>query len=153
LLGATAVPTEIVPVPELGGDVLVRGMTARQRTEFEKKFVTEKRGRQTRNLDDFREQLLVFCCVDPALTQEDVSQLSKVRADIIERIATVAAQLASQRRTSTNWESLRRAQQLRVLHLQSRSRARPLPRRDVGLDGLSGIDDVASVFPRAREAE
>jgi len=94
LLGATAVPTEIVPVPELGGDVLVRGMTARQRTEFEKKFVTEKRGRQTRNLDDFREQLLVFCCVDPALTQEDVSQLSKVRADIIERIATVAAQLS-----------------------------------------------------------
>jgi hypothetical protein len=94
LLGATTVPTQRVPVPELGGDVLVRGMTARQRSDFEKKFVTEHRGRQKRNLDAFREQLLIACCVEPTFTDEDLPALSKVRADVIERIADVAAKLS-----------------------------------------------------------
>jgi hypothetical protein len=94
LLGATEVPTQTVPIPELGGSVVVRGMTARERTQFEKKFITEHRGKQKRNLDAFREQLCVFCCVDPKLSEADLERLSLVRADIIERIANVAAELS-----------------------------------------------------------
>jgi len=94
LLSATEVPTQTVPIPELGGDVVLRGMTARERTQFEKKFITEHRGKQKRNLDAFREQLCVFCCVDPKLTEADVEKLSAVRADVIERIANVAAELS-----------------------------------------------------------
>jgi pyrroline-5-carboxylate reductase len=94
LLGATEVPTQTVPIPELGGSVVVRGMNARERTQFEKKFITEHRGKQKRNLDAFREQLCVFCCVDPKLSEADLERLSLVRADIIERIANVAAELS-----------------------------------------------------------
>lgn len=94
LLGATQVPTETVAIPELGGSVVVRGMTARERTQFEKKFVTEIRGKQKRNFEAFREQLCVFCCVEPRLTEADVEALSKVRADVIERIANVAMKLS-----------------------------------------------------------
>jgi hypothetical protein len=94
LLGATEVPTQTVPIPELGGSVVVRGMTAGERTQFEKKFITEHRGKQKRNLDAFREQLCVFCCVDPKLSEADLERLSLVRADIIERIANVAAELS-----------------------------------------------------------
>jgi pyrroline-5-carboxylate reductase len=96
LLSATEAPTQTVPIPELGKDasVLVRGMNARERTQFEKKFITEHRGKQKRNLDAFREQLCVFCCVDPKLSEADLERLSLVRADIIERIANVAAELS-----------------------------------------------------------
>lgn len=94
LLGATTAPTQVVQIPELGGDVLVRGMTARQRTAFEKKFVSESKGRIKRNFDAFREQIVVFCCVDPKFDEEDVERLSAVRADVLERIANVALQLS-----------------------------------------------------------
>ena len=94
LLAATTVPTQAVDIPELGGAVVVRGMTGRERTLFEKKFVTESRGRTKRNFDAFREQIIVFCCVDPQLTEDDVERLANVRADIVERIATVAMQLS-----------------------------------------------------------
>lgn len=94
ILSATEVPTQTVQIAELGGEVVVRGMTARERTQFEKKFVTESRGRQKRNLDAFREQLCVFCLVEPKLSEADVEKLSLVRADVIERIATVAAELS-----------------------------------------------------------
>ena len=94
LLGATTVPTETVEIPELRAIVKVRGMTAKERTQFEKQFVTESRGRTKRNFDAFREQLVVFCCVEPKFSESDVAQLSLVRADVIERIANVAAKLS-----------------------------------------------------------
>lgn len=93
-LEATVVPSETVAVPELGGDVVVRGMTAKERTQFEKKFVSEVRGKTRRNFDAFREQLVVFCCVEPRFTEADIEALSLVRADVIERIANVAAKLS-----------------------------------------------------------
>lgn len=94
LLGAIEVPTQTVDIPELGSCVIVRGMTAHERTLFEKKFVTEHRGRTKRNFDAFREQLCVFCCVEPKLTEADLERLSVVRADVINRIATAAMELS-----------------------------------------------------------
>ena len=94
ILGATEVPAETVAIPELGGDILVRGMTGKGRTLFEKKFVTETRGKVKRNFDDFREQLCLECCVDPRFTEADLARLSAVRADVIERITNVAMKLS-----------------------------------------------------------
>lgn len=95
-LSATVPPSADVPVPELGaGEVIsLRGMTAKQRQEFEKKFVTEKRGRQTRNFDHFREHLIVVCATAPTFSEADIPLLSQVRADVIERVAARAAELS-----------------------------------------------------------
>lgn len=94
LLGATEVPTESVFIPALKGSVVVRGMTAKERTQFERKFIQEKRGRTSRNFDAFREQLCIFCCVDPKLTEADVERLSGVRADVLEPIANAGMRLS-----------------------------------------------------------
>jgi len=94
LLGATEVPTQEVAIPELGGAVVVRGMTAKERTLFEKRFVTEHRGKVKRNFDDFREQICVACVVEPRLTEADIAKLAQVRADVIERITNVAMKLS-----------------------------------------------------------
>lgn len=96
LLSATSRPTQRVAIPEMGDGefAVVQGMNARERTQFEKKFITEHRGRQKRNLDAFREQLCVFCLVEPRLSEADLEALSLVRADVIERIANVAAELS-----------------------------------------------------------
>lgn len=94
LLAATTVPTEVVQIPELKGAVRVRGMNAKERTLFEKKFVVEQRGRTKRNFDAFREQLVVFCCEEPRFSEADVDQLALVRGDVIERIANVAMKLS-----------------------------------------------------------
>jgi hypothetical protein len=94
LLGATQMPTKVVDIPELGGSVTVRGMSAKERTQFEKKFVTTVRGKQQRNFDAFREQLVVFCAIDPTFTEADLPALANVRGDVIERIADVAMKLS-----------------------------------------------------------
>lgn len=94
LLGATEVPTEVVSIPELKGTVTVRGMSLRERTLWEKKFISEKGGRQKRNYDAFREQIIVFCCVEPKLTEADVDALAKTRADVVSRIADCAMRLS-----------------------------------------------------------
>lgn len=94
LLGATDIPRQTVHIPELKGDVIVRGMTAAERTQFEKKFVTEKRGKTSRNFDEFREQLCVTCLEQPRLSEADIKALSMVRADVLERITNVAMKLS-----------------------------------------------------------
>jgi len=94
LLGAVDVPTKTVDIPELGDSVIVRGMTGRERTIFEKKFVTERHGKTKRNFDAYREQICIFCCVEPRLTEADLERLSLVRADVIDRIATEAMKLS-----------------------------------------------------------
>lgn len=94
LLGAVDVPTITVDIPELKGQVVVRGMTAKERTLFEKRFITESRGKMKRNFDDFREQLCVACVVEPKLTESDIAKLALVRADVIERITNVAMKLS-----------------------------------------------------------
>lgn len=94
LLAQTEMPTEVVQIPELRGSVVVRGMSAKERTQFEKKFISERQGRTKRNFDAFREQLVVFCCVEPKFSEADLDQLSMVRCDVIERIANAAMKLS-----------------------------------------------------------
>lgn len=91
---------EDVPIPELGeGAVIpVWGMTARERTAFEKSFT----GKQGQTLDariaEFRERLVVACCRNDdgsqIFTPADVSEIGQKRADVIERIVNAAQRLS-----------------------------------------------------------
>lgn len=89
---------EDVPVPELGpGAVLtVWQMTAREKTDWETSNVTE--GKQANTLSA-RERMFLRVCRDDAgvrvFSEDDVTQLSKCRVDIIDRVLEVAYRLNS----------------------------------------------------------
>lgn len=56
---------EIVSVPEWGGDVRLRTLTARERDAFEASTVeTNKKGQQRQNLVNLRARLVSLCLVD-----------------------------------------------------------------------------------------
>lgn len=97
-LKAATVPQEEVCFPELGGKkVLVRGMTARERTEFENSFRTKKGTPIESRKQEIRERLVVACCRDahgkPLFTTDDVQALGRVRVDLVERVVNVAQRL------------------------------------------------------------
>lgn len=100
LLAATEVPTEHVPVPELGADtyVLVRGMTGAERDEFEASCIQGRGRRREFNMQNVRAKLVAFCCMDPSgarmFSPDDVTALSAIRADILDRIFGVAQRLS-----------------------------------------------------------
>src|SRR5574343_1623714 len=98
LLAACQLPQEIVHVPELGGDVIVRGMSGAQRDEWEASLV-EGRGKKRRmNTANIRAKLVAQCCVDEAgrrlFTDEDVEALGGVRVDVVNRLFAVAQRLS-----------------------------------------------------------
>lgn len=98
LLGATKPPQEVVSVPELGGDVIVRGMTGAERDAFEVSLIEGKGRKRDVNLKNLRAKLIAFCCVDEQgeriFSDADVESLGKVRADVMNRIYTVAQRLS-----------------------------------------------------------
>lgn len=91
--------SEEVQVPEWGGAVLVRGMTGRERDEFELSLMEQGRGgRMTRNLTNTRAKLVSRCVVDDdgkrLFTAADIQALGDKNAAAIERIFDVAARLS-----------------------------------------------------------
>lgn len=101
ILGATTVPTEIVELPEINQQVTVRGMTGAERDVFEASCIEGRGKKRDVNLKNARAKLVAFCCVDDrgqrVFTDVDVASLGEVRADIIDRIATVAQKLSGMR--------------------------------------------------------
>ena len=100
-LSATlTVPREDIALPELGEGVVIPvwGMTARERTQFEKGF-TSKTGKTVDDrMREFRERLVVACCKDDdgklIFATEDVAALGVKRADVLERIVNAAQRLS-----------------------------------------------------------
>jgi len=92
-----AVPVEVVQVPELGGTVKVKGMTARGRSEFEKQMQTANGKPSKSRQAEVRERLIVASCVDDAgnliFTDDDVAAIGNQSAAIVERIVNVAMRL------------------------------------------------------------
>lgn len=98
LLAACALPQEVVHVPELGGDVIVRGMSGAQRDEWEGSLM-EGRGKKRRmNTANIRAKLVAKCCVDEAgnllFTDADTEQLGNARVDVLNRLFAVAQRLS-----------------------------------------------------------
>lgn len=96
ILGAVDVVTLEVNVPEWGGVVIVKPLTAAQRDRFEADVNTIKDGQSVLDQNNFRARLVARCIVDEAglrlFTADDVSNLGKKSAKALSRVFdTIAA--------------------------------------------------------------
>src|SRR5690606_40748699 len=94
ILQAQDLPTERVEIPEWNGEVIVRGLTAAERDQFEQSIV-ETRGKDTRvNLRNIRAKLVALCVVDEEgkrlFKDEDAELLGRKSAVALNRIFEVA---------------------------------------------------------------
>jgi hypothetical protein len=89
--------TAVVDIPELGGQVIVQAMTARERGEYEAQFITAK-GEIRKLASRTRELLAIASCVDSEgvkiFTNADLEWLGDVDAKILERITKAAQELS-----------------------------------------------------------
>ena len=92
-------PVEEVPLPELGPGVVirVRGMTTRERSDFERQFMSKSGERIPGRTQEMRERLLVWACVDennvPLFSMSDIRAIGEQNSVVTERIVDVAQRL------------------------------------------------------------
>lgn len=98
LLNATAPPQEIVKVKQLGGDVIVRGMTGEERDDFEASLIIGKGRNRDVQMRNMRAKLVAYCCIDESgkrlFSEADAAQLGKTRADVLNKLFGVAQRLS-----------------------------------------------------------
>lgn len=98
ILAGVKLPSEIVDVPELGGAVIVRGMTGSERDAFENGCFQGKGKKRDFSAQDVRAKLVAYCCIDEAgqrvFSDNDVALIGQVRADVVDRLFSVAARLS-----------------------------------------------------------
>lgn len=98
ILGADDIKTEVVKVPEWGGDVTVKMMTAAERDAFEESVVTKKGDKVEQNLENFRAKLCAKTMVNANgnlmfPNPEDVKALGKKSAKALDRVYSAAQKL------------------------------------------------------------
>lgn len=99
ILAAQDLPTEVVAVPEWGGDVMVQGLTGTERDAFEASL-TIQRGKNTSvNLQNARAKLVRKCIVNPETkgrmySEADIPALGRKSAIALERVFDVARKLS-----------------------------------------------------------
>lgn len=94
ILSAPDTVTERVSVPQWGGDVLIRSMTADERDAFEA-LTYESRGKDVKtNLRGIRARLLSFCIADEQgarlFEESDIAALGRKNAAALDRLWAVA---------------------------------------------------------------
>lgn len=98
ILEAQDLKTEIVPVPEWGGDVNVKGMTGADRDKFEASIVQTRGKDQTLNMVNIRAKLASMTICDEKgeklFTDADIVKLSMKSAAALQRIFSVAQRLS-----------------------------------------------------------
>jgi len=96
ILAAPDLVTEDVPVPEWGGTVRVRAITAADRDAFETSVVGDGKGK--RNLTNLRARLVALAIVDEAgqrvFAAEDVEALGNKSGAALDRVYAVAQRLS-----------------------------------------------------------
>lgn len=98
ILAAEDTQTEEVPVPEWGGEVLVRGMTGRERDEFESSMLIQAGGQMARDLRNTRAKMVAKCVIGDdgkrLFTDADVTALGEKSAAALVRVFDVASRLS-----------------------------------------------------------
>lgn len=98
ILSAVDTKTELVAVPEWGGEVYVRGMSGLERDAFETSIVQQRGKSQSVNLSNIRAKLCAASICDEngklLFTQGDVSELGKKSAIALQRVFEVAQKLS-----------------------------------------------------------
>lgn len=98
ILSADDIKTEIIEVPEWGGEVKVKALTGAQRDRFEQNSV-EGKGKDTKvNLTNIRARLVAASVVDdnnkPIFQDSDVKALGAKSAAALNRVFEVAQRLS-----------------------------------------------------------
>lgn len=97
ILSANDLPTQLVHVPEWGGDVLIRSMTGAQRDEYEQQCLATRGADNAINMRNLRARLVVFCAADadgnPIFGPGDVEALGAKSAAALDRLFDVAQRL------------------------------------------------------------
>lgn len=98
ILAVKDIETEKVAVPEWGGEVLVRGLTARERDQFEDGVVKREGKKTTVVLRDARAKLAALCMVDEdgqrLFSDAEVAQLTQKSAAALQRVFDAAQRLS-----------------------------------------------------------
>jgi hypothetical protein len=88
-------------IPGYDGTVLVRGMTGKERDEFEASIMVRAGGRMVPDLRNTRAKVVAKCVVDDdgtrMFTDHDVAALGEKSGAVIDRIYAVAARLSGLR--------------------------------------------------------
>lgn len=95
ILEADDLETELVPVPEWGGDVLIRSLDGVGRDTFE--MAVYRMRQNPREEVNIRARLVALCAVDDAglqlFSEKDVARLGAKSARALDRCFTVAQRL------------------------------------------------------------
>jgi hypothetical protein len=98
IFAADDITSERVPVPEWGGDVMVRGLTGRQRDAWEASLSVRQGKKMVPDMRDFRARLVVRCVVDETGTlvfhDGDIESLTNKSGAALDRIYDAAAKLS-----------------------------------------------------------
>lgn len=98
MLAADDIKSERVGVPEWGGDVMVRGLTGRQRDAWEASMSVRRGKTVVPDMRDFRARLVVLCVVDETGTlvfhDGDIDALAGKSGAALDRLYEVAARLS-----------------------------------------------------------
>jgi hypothetical protein len=98
ILKAEDLVTEEVDVPEWGGTVTVRGLTGRERDEFEASVLEQRGKRMVTNTANVRAKLAVKCVIDAdgdrVFADTDANALGEKSGAAIDRVFAVASRLS-----------------------------------------------------------
>lgn len=99
IMAADDLQTESVAVPEWGGEVIVKGLTGRERDAFEAALVAGRQGKRARlNLDNIRARFVAACVVDERgqalFYPSDVELLGEKSAAALQRVFEVGQRLS-----------------------------------------------------------
>ena len=91
-------PSESISVPELGVNVTVQGMTARERSEYDAQFRLPSGKPNKKKQLQGRQLLLIACCVDEngehLFTASDADQLGNLPASVVEPLVDAALRVS-----------------------------------------------------------
>lgn len=106
ILDAQDVTIEQVEVPEWGGFVFVRSLSAKDRDTLESSMVQQKGKTRTVTLDDFSAKLFVATVCDQEgnllFSESDVPSLSRKSAAAVRRVLEVAQRLSGMNAEDVN---------------------------------------------------
>ena len=106
ILEAEDLGSEVVPVPEWGGSVLVRGLTGRERDLFEASIVRMREGGVSASLENIRARLVSMTVIDEdgcrLFDDRDVRALGEKSGSVLDRLFDVARRLSGMTEADVN---------------------------------------------------
>lgn len=91
ILMCNDIPSEVVEVPQWGGSVKVRGMTAGERDQFEEMI-------RTKGLNALRGTLAAMCIIDDndnrLFSDDEITKLAKKSAEALDIVVAAASRLS-----------------------------------------------------------